>query len=70
MKDAHGHSFGRERLAAALLEYAWEDPASVMVTLSSDYQAVLESDEIRILPKDEAIKFWRVWWSEQKKKEK
>ena len=32
------------------------------------YEVVLESNTIRILPREEALKFWKAWWEEEQKK--
>jgi HEAT repeat protein len=37
--------------------------------LGNDYEPVLEEkDRIRIMPRDKALKFWKEWWREEKKK--
>lgn len=35
---------------------------------SSQFVAVFEPDRIEVLPRDEALKFWREWWSHQDRK--
>jgi HEAT repeat protein len=34
----------------------------------SEYEIIFESDSIRILPREEALKFWHDWWKEQQDK--
>ena len=36
--------------------------------MAYDGEVILEPDRIRILPRNEALMFWRAWWSEEQKK--
>lgn len=32
--------------------------------LPQEYELILESDRIRLIPREEALRFWRAWWKE------
>jgi HEAT repeat protein len=44
-------------------------PEDLMMLLSgSGYDAIVESDRLRIVPHAEALAFWRAWWTERQQK--
>jgi HEAT repeat protein len=34
----------------------------------SSWEPILEKDRIRVVPRGDAVKFWRAWWEEERKK--
>jgi hypothetical protein len=41
---------------------------ALVAVLGGKYQAVLEKDRIRIMSRDESIKFWTTWWEGERNK--
>lgn len=70
-----GHSVEHQEVASGeghfYLTRSERLPVSLKSILSySNETYVLESDRVRILPRSDAVKFWRVWWAEGQSEEK
>ena len=42
----------------------------LMDTSDPHFQLILESDRIRIVPREKAVRFWKAWWEAEQKKRK